>query len=174
MEICPVSCFSCHWNKEGSVTTETLLMLNIKYGWRLLVYWWWWWNLIFAVSAFISHTHLISLPTHKPALRHLTESWQILAFPHVIINSSTPSLNGQLAYYLKYLLLLVVLSLLFGTDAFTNTHHVENRKALKQLLASSLDYVYCYVDNLTLDIFIQLNNSETPNLLSVICLICVS
>lgn len=33
LEICPVSCISCHWNKEGCVTTETLLMLNIKQGW---------------------------------------------------------------------------------------------------------------------------------------------
>lgn len=67
MEMCPVFCISCYWNKEGSVTTETLLMLNIKQGW-------WWWNLIFAVSAFTSHSHFITNTWD------ITESWQFISF----------------------------------------------------------------------------------------------
>lgn len=130
-----------------------LLMSNIKPGRWLLLYWWRRWNSIFAVSAFTSHSHFI---TRSP--RH---NWvmTISLIPHVINNSSTPSLSGQLAYYLRYLL-----SPRFGFTLKIEKPYSSFYPALLVMCMLTISHWIFLVS-----LFRKQLNSETPLLLSLNC-----
>lgn len=87
----------------------------------------------------------------------ITESMQCLEFTafeiSLLYNFRLHSQHVILTLTLFFLLCWWSFLLRFTTAPFTNTLHVENRSALQQLLAISLDDVYCRVDSLTSDIF---------------------
>lgn len=112
----------------------------------------------------------------------ITESLPCLEFSmfEIILlrNLQLDSWHVILTLTLFFLLCWWSFLLRFTTAPFTNTLRVENRSALQQLLAFSLDDVYCRVDSLTSDIFGCVSGCYFKSSLShrhpTFCMQCVS